>query len=232
MTAAELAGCRDVSVSYGAAEAEVTALAESSWRSATPRRSLWGPRARARRRCCTCSGAWSCRAAAASAGRASRSPRSTPRRAAEPGRRGSPTSSRERTCCRPSPPMRTSPSLPGSRHSDARPAQIPRPAAIELLELVGLSGKLDALPAELSGGEAQRVAIARALAQGPELLLCDEPTGHLDSDTAGRVLDLIEAPARALRLCALDRHPRPASCLALRSLDAPGRRAAHRGAGP
>jgi putative ABC transport system ATP-binding protein len=62
----------------------------------------------------------------------------------------------------------------------------------ELLELVGLAAKLDALPAELSGGEAQRVAIARALAQRAELLLCDEPTGHLDSDTGSRVLDLIE----------------------------------------
>ncbi len=63
----------------------------------------------------------------------------------------------------------------------------------ELLGLVGLSAKGDALPAELSGGEAQRVAIARALAQRPRLLLCDEPTGHLDSDTGARVLDLIEA---------------------------------------
>jgi ABC-type lipoprotein export system ATPase subunit len=63
----------------------------------------------------------------------------------------------------------------------------------ELLTLVGLAAKLDALPGELSGGESQRVAVARALAQQPSLLLCDEPTGHLDSDTGGRVLDLIDA---------------------------------------
>jgi ABC-type lipoprotein export system ATPase subunit len=62
-----------------------------------------------------------------------------------------------------------------------------------LLQLVGLPQKAEALPAELSGGEAQRVAIARALVQQPELLLCDEPTGHLDSDTGARVLDLIGA---------------------------------------
>ncbi len=68
-----------------------------------------------------------------------------------------------------------------------------RDAPAELLGLVGLAEKGAALPAELSGGEAQRVALARALASSPELLLCDEPTGHLDSDTASRVLDLLEA---------------------------------------
>jgi putative ABC transport system ATP-binding protein len=69
----------------------------------------------------------------------------------------------------------------------------PTPEPAELLALVGLEGKLDSLPAELSGGESQRVALARALAQRPAMLLCDEPTGHLDSDTGARVLDLIDA---------------------------------------
>lgn len=68
-----------------------------------------------------------------------------------------------------------------------------RLAPLALLELVGLSTKADHLPSELSAGEAQRVAIARALGQQPQLLLCDEPTGHLDSDTGERVLALIDA---------------------------------------
>ena len=84
----------------------------------------------------------------------------------------------------------------------------PAPGPEELLALVGLADEADALPAELSGGEAQRVAIARALAQRPELLLCDEPTGHLDSDTGERVLDLIEALQAGAGLRARDRDPR------------------------
>jgi ABC-type lipoprotein export system ATPase subunit len=69
---------------------------------------------------------------------------------------------------------------------------------LDLLRLVGLDDKAEALPSELSGGEAQRVAIARSLAQRPRMLLCDEPTGHLDSDTGARVLALIEALQREL----------------------------------
>jgi ABC-type lipoprotein export system ATPase subunit len=65
--------------------------------------------------------------------------------------------------------------------------------ALEALTLVGLESKAESLPSELSGGEAQRIAIARALAQRPRLLLCDEPTGHLDTDTTARVLEMINA---------------------------------------
>ena len=72
----------------------------------------------------------------------------------------------------------------------------PQADPLALLQLVGLANKADHLPAELSGGEAQRVALARALAQRPKLMLCDEPTGQLDSDTGERVLDLIEALQR------------------------------------
>jgi len=64
--------------------------------------------------------------------------------------------------------------------------------AEELLEMVGLKEKKDRKPNELSGGEQQRVAIARALANNPDILLCDEPTGNLDTKSGKIVMDIIK----------------------------------------
>jgi putative ABC transport system ATP-binding protein len=71
--------------------------------------------------------------------------------------------------------------------------------AIELLTYLGIERRKDAMPGELSGGEAQRVAIARALANDPRIILADEPTAALDSQRAGAVMDL-------LRKVATERH--------------------------
>ncbi len=83
------------------------------------------------------------------------------------------------------------------------------------LDLVGLAGRLDHFPAQLSGGEQQRVAIARAIAKRPELLLCDEPTGALDSKTGILVLQAIErVNAEIGTTTALITHNAPIAALA------------------
>ena len=68
--------------------------------------------------------------------------------------------------------------------------------ATQTLVEVGLGGRLDNFPSQLSGGEQQRVAIARAVAKNPKILLCDEPTGALDYQTGKQILTLLQEMAR------------------------------------
>ena len=81
----------------------------------------------------------------------------------------------------------------------------------EALRLVGLGDRLHHFPAQLSGGELQRVAIARAIAKGPNVLLCDEPTGALDCRTGVLVLAAIEQIPAELVMA-------PLNCKLLRDL--------------
>ena len=81
--------------------------------------------------------------------------------------------------------------------------------ARELLDSVGLGDRLDHRPPELSGGQRQRVAIARALAAEPALLLADEPTGNVDTETGAQVMDLIDevnAEGRTVMLVTHERY--------------------------
>ena len=79
--------------------------------------------------------------------------------------------------------------------ANLRPPKERRPRALELLARVGILDQADKLPSTLSGGQQQRAAIARALANDPAVVIADEPTGNLDTSTAGDVLDLFEEMA-------------------------------------
>jgi len=89
-----------------------------------------------------------------------------------------------------------------------RPVRAARARAMELLEQVGIADQAGKLPSGLSGGQQQRAAIARALANDPPVLVADEPTGNLDSRTAGSVLDLLAATAGKGRTVLMVTHER------------------------
>ncbi|MCP3974817.1 MAG: ABC transporter ATP-binding protein [bacterium] len=95
--------------------------------------------------------------------------------------------------------------------SDADPADV--------LDSVGLGGKGDRFPHELSGGEQQRVAIARALATRNPILLCDEPTGELDFRTGVQILELLQEQARSGRAVLVVTHNREISRMADRVVE-------------
>jgi putative ABC transport system ATP-binding protein len=100
----------------------------------------------------------------------------------------------------------------------SRPARSRRPHALTLLDRVGLVDQADKLPAALSGGQQQRVAIARALANDPKVITADEPTGNLDSETAGAVLELFRSLAAEGRTVVVATHERDISRLATRTV--------------
>ena len=89
----------------------------------------------------------------------------------------------------------------------------------DLLAELGLSGKADAAPAQLSGGEQQRVALARALAPRPSLLLADEPTGNLDSTNSAEVMRLLRRSHRQGQAILLVTHDARAASLADRVIN-------------
>ena len=93
-----------------------------------------------------------------------------------------------------------------------------RKRALELLEKVGLAGRIGHLPNELSGGERQRVAIARSLITSPSLVLADEPTGNLDALTGAGILEMLSALSGADTALVLVTHSPAAAAICNRTL--------------
>jgi putative ABC transport system ATP-binding protein len=103
--------------------------------------------------------------------------------------------------------------------ADVAGREHPRDVAADVLEQVGLGGRLDHFPHQLSGGEQQRVAIARALATGNPILLADEPTGELDFRTGVQILELLQAQADAGKSVMIVTHNREISRVADRVVE-------------
>ena len=81
--------------------------------------------------------------------------------------------------------------------------EINKPFVTDIINSLGLESKVDALPNTLSGGQQQRVAIARALVARPAIILADEPTGNLDSDTADEIIEILKVSAHKHEKCVI-----------------------------
>jgi putative ABC transport system ATP-binding protein len=99
------------------------------------------------------------------------------------------------------------------------PVQERRTRALDLLNRVGVARHADKLPSALSGGEQQRAAIARALANGPTIVLADEPTGNLDSSTSAEVLSLFREMASSGTTVVIATHERDIACVVDRRIE-------------
>lgn len=93
-----------------------------------------------------------------------------------------------------------------------------RTIAMTLLDMMGIADQADKYPSALSGGQQQRAAIARALANDPPIICADEPTGNLDSQTGGRILEIFQALARKGKAIILVSHQTDIEDLAQRSI--------------
>jgi putative ABC transport system ATP-binding protein len=107
-----------------------------------------------------------------------------------------------------------------------------RPRALALLESVGLAEQANKLPSTLSGGEQQRVAIARALANDPDIVMCDEPTGNLDSKTAQAVFRLFQDLVKAGKTIMMVTHDPELASLTSRTIELSDGRIVNRASAP